>query len=760
MAGIGQETKQHSMGINDVLYVLFKHKWKIVILGLIGLGLAVAAYLRIPTAYESEAKLLVRYVVDRSAVDNVETSKAVGGAYGDSLINAEVEILKSWDLAMKVVDSLTPEKLLPKAKEKPSREAAAEVVRGGLTVLSKKGSNVIIVSYKNLDPVLASSVLDELVKLYFDKHLEVHRSAGSFNFVAQQSEQVKARLNETEEQLKQLKAKSGVTSLVESTASLNNQILKAQDDLNTVQAQLAESDARVREMEKLAGIAPSSALVPESVIPDGGATSQGQSGATPQVQVAPAPPPAAAPPSNEVIQLYQSIGEQLSMMRKSRLDLLSRYTEENLAVKMNKDQIDRLTAQQADLVKNNPGLGTTVAQSPLTPNSSQEGILSERANFAALKAKTEAIRGQLEVYMKRREMLSEIGPQIQELERKKEMEEGNYKYFQSSLEKARIDEALDPSKMPNISTVQKPSPAFKSSGNREKIVLGLLAFGLLSGVGLAFLIEMVLDPTIKRPIDLRGKLDMPLLLSVPLQSNGARPLLQLGAPKSGSGSEVALNTVSRAATAPWEMGHFIRRFSEDLRDRLITYFEIRSMSHKPKLVAVTGCSHGVGTSTIAGGLAAALSETGDGKVLLVDMNLGSTEIHPFFKGKPSSSIADALEAGASIASAADNLYLATAHTPSSGPTQLAPRRFYEMVPHFKASDFDYIIFDMPAMNESSATLSMAGFMDKVLLVVEAEGSNRDTIQQAYTELLEAKADVSSICNKTRSYAPKWLKRDF
>jgi Flp pilus assembly CpaE family ATPase len=46
------------------------------------------------------------------------------------------------------------------------------------------------------------------------------------------------------------------------------------------------------------------------------------------------------------------------------------------------------------------------------------------------------------------------------------------------------------------------------------------------------------------------------------------------------------------------------------------------LTHKPKLVGVTGMSEEGGTSTLAAGLAASLSETNDGKVLLVDVNLG------------------------------------------------------------------------------------------------------------------------------------------
>jgi len=52
--------------------------------------------------------------------------------------------------------------------------------------------------------------------------------------------------------------------------------------------------------------------------------------------------------------------------------------------------------------------------------------------------------------------LSDAGPEIIRLERTKELEEANYKYFQGTLEKARIDEALDPSKMPNLTAVQRP----------------------------------------------------------------------------------------------------------------------------------------------------------------------------------------------------------------------------------------------------------------------------------------------------------------
>src|SRR4051812_23304406 len=113
MSAIDQETRPAPFGLNEVLFTLCRHKKKILLFTLLGFVAAVAVYFVMPRIYESEAKLLVRYVVERSAVDNLEAQKTSGNSnYGDSLINAEVDILSSWDLALKVVDTLAMEKML------------------------------------------------------------------------------------------------------------------------------------------------------------------------------------------------------------------------------------------------------------------------------------------------------------------------------------------------------------------------------------------------------------------------------------------------------------------------------------------------------------------------------------------------------------------------------------------------------------------------------------------------------------------------
>ena len=147
----------------------------------------------------------------------------------------------------------------------------------------------------------------------------------------------------------------------------------------------------------------------------------------------------------------------------------------------------------------------------------------------------------------------------------------------------------------------------------------------------------------------------------------------------------------------------------------------------------------------------------EGKVLLVDVNRGPEDVHPFFKGKPAYPLKAALKPSGEMTSAADNLYLATVGSPNTGgPAQLGLKKFFDMMPNMKASDFDYIIFDMPPLQDTSPTWGMAAFMDKLLLVVEAERNNRDVVKRSYRKLVAERDNVSVVVNKARARVPAWL----
>jgi polysaccharide biosynthesis transport protein len=681
-----QQAEHSSLNFHDLLFILFRHKWKISFFTMAGIAAAVALYFILPRFYEADAKLLVRYVVDKSAVDAAGDSSVRSTPQSDTMINSEVEIMTTLDLAKQVAQAVGVDRLLreteakgpQKSEAKGPEEAEARLVQagrtilGGLKVTAVSDTDIIFISYKNKDPKLALQVLQELVTRYFDKHLEVHRSIDTFEFAKRETDQLGTRLMQSEEELKQLKAKAGISSLAEITTTVNAELVKGQDELDAAKAEFAAQQARVTQIEKwLAGA---------------GVTQ---------------PDSATREPSSDVIHEYQALVSRANFMRQSIIELQAKYTPGNPLVKVKQALLNDLEKQQWDLERKFPNL---VARLPATASQQnlQSDLGTQKAQLAATEARIEALKARLSSLQEKAKTIWNLGPQIAQLERQRDVEEKDYKYYEAALEQARIDETLNPSRMPNINVVQKPVLAEKASGNnRPEFILGAAGSGLALGIALALLNEMLLDRSVKRRGELELGLRVPLLLSIPyLGRNGQLRLRMHNGDKDAVGTDPA-------NAAPWESYHPVRPFCEAIRDRLIFHFESNGMTHKPKLVGLTGCSAGAGASTIAAGLAAAFSEMCDGKVLLVDKDFN-------------------------------------------------PRRFYAMIAQLKASDFEYVVIDMPSISGTSSTLAMAGVMDKVLLVVEAEVSNREVVRRAYAELTAAKADVAAIFNKIRSYGPKWL----
>jgi uncharacterized protein involved in exopolysaccharide biosynthesis len=653
------ESPRSGMKLNDILFILFRHKWKILFCTALGLLGAAAVFFFLPAAYESKAKLIVRYVVDRSAVDNLETAGKPVGSPNDSVILAEVEILTSSDVAAQVADAVGVERLLKEKKGKATTAQAARDILANLEVTAVHDSNIISIVYKNSDPRLATEVLDQLVKFYFDKHLEVHRSVGSFDLVTRQTEEVRKGLNQTEEDLKKLKTTAEINSPTEDTTAVANELSKTQQELDSAETELAAQQARVNEIQR--SLAGTETKKVDSTMPQ---------------------------PSSAVIEEYRSLVNRVSQLRQTETELLSRYTAQNRIVKVKQAQIEELDNQRRQFEEKYPGILATVPTGTST-DGGRPDLMSERAKLVGLEAQTQMLKTRFTTLQARAKVLQDYGVQ-----------EANYKYLEASLEKARIDETLDPSRIPNIGIVQKPSPAVKAVRDVKKFVIGLACGGLAIGLAIALLIELVLDRTVKRSQDLEGRFRIPLLLSIPyLNTNNQRLRLQ-------NNSETGLDEAAQSDVVLTENGDLLQPFCEAIRDRLGLFFELNRMAHKPKLVAVAGLAENAGASTLAAGLANALSDGADGKVILVD--------------KPP-----------------------------------ATRRFYDMLTQFKESDFDYVVFDMPSLGDTSATLPLAGFMDTVLLVVEAEKSSGDAVKRAYSQLA-AKTKVSVVFNKSRSYGPKWL----
>jgi Mrp family chromosome partitioning ATPase len=479
---------------------------------------------------------------------------------------------------------------------------------------------------------------------------------------------------------------------------------------------------------------------------------------------------------SEPLDNYKRICARLAFLEGKEQNYLTQqgFTVENALVKEVQGQIEQTEAQKKNLEEQYPMLSALVIPSsnPILGRQAEAliDLKIESEQIAGLKAKIQALNLQLNQVWAEATNFQKVEVAISELEQKKQVEEANLKYFMGNLEETRVDEALGEDKAANISVIQAPSPPGKGwSKTFKKKVAMVAAGGIFGGLALAFLIELFLDRSIKRPADIETKLRLPLLISIPATAgNDHLPLFTSrhrlfledagdnesgttgpDAPPQGDGLDLPRRQ------------HPLHRFYEGLRDRLIVYFETRNLTHKPKLVAVTSCGAGAGVSSIAAGLASSLSETGDGNVLLVNISGEQGVAHQFYRGKLGCSLDEALapDKKQGMLVKAD-LYAATEQTDGDILPANLPQKISTLMPKLKASQFDYIIFDMPPVNQTSVTARLSGLMDMVLLVIESEKTNQEVVQRVNKLLAESKANVSTVLNKTRNYIPIKLHREY
>jgi uncharacterized protein involved in exopolysaccharide biosynthesis/Mrp family chromosome partitioning ATPase len=742
--------------LGDVYYILFRHKWLIAILS----AVTVAATLLVrgfwPVPYESEARLMIKYVHENKPPEQIgpDSQSSSGDVHGETVINSEIEILTSLDLANNVVEILGPARILAKAGGGTNRIEAANLIRKGLVPTSSK-SDVIELTFTHPDPDMVQPILSQLIEAYLNKHREVHQPA--FNdFLQKQKEEVQGRIGEMDKQLQELKQQANITSINDSEKSSSDLLAKILSEKWEAEAEYASYQVTIQEMQK---------SLPQPAI----ATASTNAAASSN-NLVPIPP--------DKVSEYQRICQQLSGLQSQEEELLlSGYTTNTSLVRTKEAQVGRAETLKKQLEDKYPGLiamkpvetkGTTAAVPAVDP---RIALREEITKAEALAARIQTLSNQMALVQAKTATISGFEGRISQLQRDKEIAEGEFAFYSRKLEEARVNEAVGPGNS-NISQVEAPTPPARILNKFNKIIAGIFFGGLAVAFALPFVIELYLDRSLKRPLDVQARLGLPFFVSIPLMNGngGSRALKNVKkmALLPGKTEKAGERATAGPQPAPltnghlalWEKSHGLEPFYETLRDRLMTFFEMINLTHKPKLVAVTSCREGAGVTSTAAGLASSLSETGDGNVLLVNMNVRDGEAHHFYKGKLNCGLDDVFEKGTpENAFVQGRLYVAKELPEDDRLPRVLPKRFSHLLPKMKASDFDYIIFDMPPVSQISITPRLARFMDMVLLVVESEKTDRDVAARAAATLSEGKTNVGIVLNKNRDYGPRRLHHD-
>ena len=172
------------MALGDIYYVFFRNKWKIILLSVTGILAAAAFYFLEPPPYQSQAALLIQYVPESGIMPLMGNDQKVimPDARGADIINSEIQILTSLDIAGQAVTNIGPTGILARVGGGSNAVSAAVLVRQNLQVEpADKGSSVIMVTFKHPDAQIVQPVLQEVINDYFLRHKEIHSAGGQYD---------------------------------------------------------------------------------------------------------------------------------------------------------------------------------------------------------------------------------------------------------------------------------------------------------------------------------------------------------------------------------------------------------------------------------------------------------------------------------------------------------------------------------------------------------------------------------------------------
>jgi uncharacterized protein involved in exopolysaccharide biosynthesis len=358
---------------------------------------------------------------------------------------------------------------------------AVQRLEKALSVSAVQKSNVIVVRLRHKDPQIASMVLDKLIALFLDRHLEIHKSPHSLKFLEDQSESLQKRLRDTENRLNAMKKENNVSSLDEERRLLINQEGALRVEFDRTLSQIAETQNRIAQIQRQLGDTPKTIAT--------------------EVEIDHSP---------DQVNTLQTKLVELELREK---ELLTKYTDESRLVRQTQEEIKVVRAKLTEEATKQSGRSRS-GPNP-TYRSLQEELYGRQSDFKALKAKEEIQSSQLGGYRERLTKLNEIEIQMTALERQVDVELQNFRLYLAKIEESRISDAMDVEKISNVVQIRPANIPLQPVS--PKVLLNLVIgffLAVLGSLGLAFFMEHV-DGRLEQRDDTERALQLPVLASIP-----------------------------------------------------------------------------------------------------------------------------------------------------------------------------------------------------------------------------------------------------
>jgi uncharacterized protein involved in exopolysaccharide biosynthesis len=501
----------------DLLYVIFRHKWKIIIVTLL-IAFGVAAYTyAVQELYKSEAKVLIKLGRESLAVDpSVSGPTMAMLADRNHEVRSEMQILDSQELVDEVVNgvgadlvNMKPDELdegglkgllrsvirgpirglssvangvlvsLDLKEKLTEEELAVKVAMERLTVEQEKNASVINVSYEAPGAEPAQKTLSALLTLYMRRHVEVHSGQASPDFFEGQAGSLRDALEAEEAKLEAFRQEHGIVNLESQKDALLEHINMLKSDSTALDAQAAGSAARLARLQD--------ALSRTSKTHESSVTVR------------------------NVNPVVDNLRQVLVELRNQEIDLAGRYPDDYRPLVQLREKIKEtqgvIDAQEKTRTEVTRGIDSVYQDLSVAVAEEASQLESKRAAFEAMQDDLDGARSELD-------KLTGLEVKLASLQRNVDIAADEYEKFRDNLNRSKKYAALDDIQASNVSIIQQPSKPLGPSFPNKPLNIGLgLLLGLFTGVFLAFVLDY-LDDSLNTPEKASRKLGVPVLATV------------------------------------------------------------------------------------------------------------------------------------------------------------------------------------------------------------------------------------------------------